>query len=144
MTKSRIPSLGANVKVPATILRSLASKHLSEREIATHLCALGYQTSRSTVNRNLKSLQLQSGERITTKTLHNQKLNQRDRRMMVRSIRLRNKRRTAELYTELLENNYNVCKRTVLRNLRKVATLRLSRPQQRPLLTRQHMKQRLL
>lgn len=63
---------------------------------------------------------------------------------MVRSIRLRNKRRTAELYTELLENNYNVCKRTVLRNLRKVATLRLSRPQQRPLLTRQHMKQRLL
>lgn len=125
------------------VFSSLVDQELSEREIVAALCAQGFTLSKTTVHRRLQALRSGSCSTITTKPKYNRKLTPRTLRYTTRQIRFHNNRTTAGLQQDLRQHGYQVSTRTLLRHLHTVKSLRLARPRRRPLLTREHKRDRM-
>lgn len=128
--------------VSTEFLLGCVGKGMSERSIAASLCAAGVCVSKTTIHRRLVSLRAAPGVSCKTRAQHQKILDPRIIRWLDRTIRIRNVRTTSSLHTELQQQGYRVSKRTLLRALQSVRTLRLGRPRRRIYLTRKHVQHR--
>lgn len=144
MTQSFFSPVGRTAKLPADVLRRLSAEHLTERDMVSHLYALGFRVSKTTLHRHLQSLRQQSVCSANSQVQTKKKLTPRTSRWLSRQIRVHNVRTTSQLHSTLVQHGLTVSKRTVLRNLQASETLRFKFPRKRFLMTYCHMRGRVL
>jgi hypothetical protein len=144
MTKSLEAKFSSKLKVPPSLFFSFMRHQLSERCIVARLVALGYRISKSAVHRKLVALRTGSGSFFKPNPRVQKKFTTTGENWLKRQIRIHRKQSTRELYEEALRSGYDLAKRTVLRTLHSMKSLRLRKPRKQLSMNPQHKHDRLV
>ena len=124
------------------IMSTLARRGLSVRAIGKHLLSQGMPCSASTIARRLVELRSGCNSTMLFQPQPVRKLSDRTGRYLARQVLVHGVRLTRGLHQDLTDQGYKVSRKTVLRKLHSVPTLRQKRPRQRVALSREHQAQR--